>query len=347
MKKLIESSIAAMADHMQFLDLYASIRRQVTNSQVAVLLYHTIHSIREMWFTDVNALNPQQFETQIAYLCRNFEILSLDVIAQYIHQQRTLPQKAVAITFDDGYSDNYHNAFPILKKYSIPATIFLLVGHIEKDNLFWWDKISYAIHYAQVTQLSIKGLGSYSLRSNAEKAKATISIVGHLRQISEAEKNRIVDSIMALCQTEIPDGLAKRLILSWDQVKEMSDAGISFGAHTMNHPILTRLSVEQAREQICDSKRIIEEKLGRNITSFSYPNGKTGDYNETVVKMVERAGFECAVTVIPRLVSPTVSPYQIGRMGDLNDLSRLKVMLSGLWGDLPRMFRQGDKYRNP
>lgn len=339
MRKLTESSIAAMADHMQFLSLYAFIRRQVTNSQVAVLLYHTIHSIGDMWFTDNNAVNPQQFETQIAYLCRNFEILSLDVIAQYIHQRRTLPKKAVAITFDDGYSDNYHNAFPILKKYSAPATIFLLVGHIEKDNLFWWDKISYAIHYAQVTQLSIKGLGNYSLRSNAEKAKATISIFGHLKQIPEAEKNRTVDSIMALCLTEIPDGLAKRLILSWHQVKEMSDAGISFGAHTMSHPILTRVSLERVREEIRDSKRIIEEKLGRNITSFSYPGGKNGDYNESVVKMVEAAGFECAVTVMPRLLSPTVSPYLIGRMADVNDLSKLKVQLSGLWGDLPSSFR--------
>lgn len=340
MRKHMESMIAAVADHVQFVDCYAFIRRQVTNSQVAVLLYHSIHSIGDTWSARAAALSRQEFERQIAYCCRNYEILSLDAIAQYIHQRKTLPKKAVAITFDDGYSDNYHNAFPILNKYSVPATIFLTVGHIEKDNLFWWDKISYAIHHAQVNRLDIKELGSYSLQSNADKAMATSSVVKRLKQIPEAEKKSIVDSIMALCLTNIPDGLAKRLVLSWDQVKEMSDMGISFGAHTMNHPILTRLSFEQARQEIVESKEILEERLGREIRAFSYPNGKTGDYNETVVKMVERAGFEYAVTNIPQLVSPTVSPYQIGRIAELNDVSSLKVMLSGLWGDLMRMLRQ-------
>ena len=340
MRKLMESRIAAMADYVQFLDCYAFIRRQVANSQVAVLLYHSIHSDGDTWSAGADALSPQEFERQIAYFCRNYEILSLDAIAQYVHQQKTLPKKAVAITFDDGYRDNYYNAYPILKKYGVPATIFLTVGHIERDNLFWWDKISYAIHHAQVTQLDIKELGSYSLHSNADKAMATSSVVKRLKQIPEAEKNSIVESIMALCLTEIPDGLAKRLILSWDQVKEMSNTGISFGAHTINHPNLTRVPLEQARQEILESKKILEERLGQKIRSFSYPNGKTGDYNETVVKRVERAGFECAVTNIPQLVSLTVSPYQIGRIAELNDLSRLKVMLSGLWGDLTRMLRQ-------
>jgi peptidoglycan/xylan/chitin deacetylase (PgdA/CDA1 family) len=340
MRKLMQLRMAAMADHMQCLDCYAFIRRQVTKSQVAVLAYHGRHSKGGTNPAIEYTFGPQEFERQIAYFCKNYEIISLDTIAQYLHQQKTLPRKAIAITFDDGYSDSYYFAFPILKKYSVPATIFLVVGHIGKDDLFWWDKITYAIRYAQIAQLDIKELGSYSLQSSAEKEKAIKSVWEHLKQMPEAEKNSIVESIMALCPTEIPDGLAKRLILSWDQVKEMRDMGISFGDHTMNHPILTKVSLERARQEIFESKKIIEERLGDKVRAFAYPNGKTGDYNETVIKMVQRAGFECAVTTIPQLVSPTVSPYQIGRIVELSDISRLKVMLSGLWGDLRCMSGQ-------
>jgi peptidoglycan/xylan/chitin deacetylase (PgdA/CDA1 family) len=326
----IKGVIAAAGHHLGLLDAYGLVRRKLTKSQVAILMYHRVCPKRDSW--SLKPLSPRNFEKQIEYFCRNYEILSLDKLAQCLQEGKPLPERAVVITFDDGYKDNYLYAYPILRKYRIPAAIFLVTGHIGNANLFWWDKVSYAVQHASVERLSLDELGSHSLRSRPDKSRANLIVTERLKKLPDEKKNLLIDKLVQLSGVEIPVDLGRDLILSWDEVKEMSNGDVSFGAHSVIHPILTNMPLEQAKYEIIQSKKDIEEKLGQRVTAFSYPNG---DFNAELVKFVKESAFTCAVTTSPsELITSKDSPYQLSRIAAIEDFNGLKVMLCGLWGDL-------------
>ncbi|MBN2312744.1 MAG: polysaccharide deacetylase family protein [Sedimentisphaerales bacterium] len=154
-------------------------------------------------------------------------------MAQHIHNGTPLPSKAIAVTFDDGYRDNYENAYPVLEKYHIPATVFLTTDFIGTGEIPRWEK-------------------------------------GHYTD-------------------------EKTLMLSWRQVREMSDTGISFGSHTLTHPFLARIPRKQVEKETRLSKEIIEQKIGKSVTTFAYPSG---NYNSDIKAIVKKAGYSAAVSTV-------------------------------------------------
>jgi peptidoglycan/xylan/chitin deacetylase (PgdA/CDA1 family) len=322
--------VAATANGIRLLDTYAFIRRTLIRSQIAILMYHRVGPQNDNWSLETTSL--ENFEKQIRYLSRNYEILLVEQLAQLIREGKDLPTKAVVITFDDGYRDNYVYGFPILRKYHVPATIFLSTGHIGTHNLFWWDKVSYLIHHTEMKQLGLGELGTYQLNSEREKSLATSSLVDRLKKIPDEQKNLAIGQLARISGVDIPGELGKKFILSWQEVIEMSRNGVSFGSHTVNHPILTNLTSDQAKWEIVQSKKDIEEKIGKKVLSFSYPNG---NFNQEIVAFLEKSGYGCAVAVSPyNLISRKNNIYTLSRIGTGDDFNIFKVMFCGLWGDL-------------
>src|ERR1035437_3871237 len=319
------------------LDLYSFFRRKLTKSQVAILMYHRVSPQKDNWSLD--PISPNVFEEQIAYFSRKYEILSLENLAKYFQQGKTLPEKAVVFTFDDGYLDNYQYADPILSKYRIPATIFLTTGHISSDKLFWWDKVRYIIQHTNKSRLNLNELGDYFLQSAKVRSQAQSKITEGLKQITEDRKSFLIEKLAGIADVDIPSGLAKKLILSWDKIKEMSSNGISFGAHTVNHRILANMPLEQAAWEIIHSKKDIEKAIGKEVNTFSYPNG---DFNPNLVKIIKESSFSCAVSVLPqKLIRTSDNIYTLGRISAMEDFEIFKVELCGLWGDIRPVIRRG------
>jgi peptidoglycan/xylan/chitin deacetylase (PgdA/CDA1 family) len=326
------------ANRLGLLDAYGFLRRKLTRSQVAILMYHRICLDRDSW--SLGPLSPREFERQVGYFCRNYELLSIDQLVSYIRQGKSLPEKALVITFDDGYKDNYLYAYPVLKKYRIPATIFLATGYVSTGRLFWWDEMRYILANSTVAQLDLDELGKYSLRP-LNRYQAGFVISEKLKKLPDRRKKVLIEKLANTCQVSIPLGLGKDFVLSWDEVREMSDGGITFGAHSVNHPVLTNLPLEQAKWEIIQSKKDIEEKLGKEITAFSYPNGY---FSPEIVRLVQESGFTSAVSVSPRkLINSTDSTYELSRIAGLENFSKSKVMLCGLWGDLSRLLSRRRK----
>lgn len=194
------------------------------------------HCINDRPYSRLRPTTVADFENQMRYLSKTYNPVSLERIARDLPKQNgaSLPSRAIAVTFDDGYRDNYEHAYPILKKYDIPATIFLTASFVGTGEIPAWDK------------------GYYTDE--------------------------------------------KSLMLSWEQVREMSNGGISFGAHTLTHPLLTRIPRKQAEEEICLSKVIIEQHLGRPVATFAYPSG---DYDSYTKKITREAGYSAAVSTLP------------------------------------------------
>lgn len=332
----IKGLVANIAGYSRLSDAYASLRTSLTKSHVAILMYHRVCPKEDNW--SVPPLSPESFEKQMEYCCRNYEILPLEKVARCMQQRKPLPEKAVVFTLDDGYKDNYTYAYPILKKYCIPATIFLTTGHIGTGNLFWFDKVRYILWNVLPRTLTLDELGTCVVKTATDRTRAALTIIKALKRLPDEEKNLVIEKLFNISEVSIPSGLGNKLILSWDEIREMNSNGIVFGAHSVNHPVLTNLPLEQAKWEIIESKKAIEERLGQPVTAFSYP---IGDVNPELIEYVKESGFTCAVTNgTSKLITLKDNPYQLSRISPGEDFGTFKVILSGLWGDLKGILRK-------
>jgi len=259
-----------------------------------IIPYHMVVDKPNGFYPEISI---HDFEKQVAHLSKNYNVISLDEIVERVARRESL-RGCVAITFDDGFRDNYENAYPILKKYNIPATIFLITGDIENETAPWFIKLRYIFMKTEKVFLQTQvnnEIISVPMRTREEKFVASERLMRCLKQCSIEDRVRVLDKLYT--ELEVHDFYElNNLMLTWDQIKEMSENGISFGSHTVNHPVLTRVSLNKAGEEIWESKKVIEEKTGRMVRSFAYPFGKKGGYSEEISKILKDCGFTCAVT---------------------------------------------------
>jgi len=299
-------------------------------SRVVIVMYHRISTRIDN--SSLRPTSPGIFENQIRYFVQNYEVISLHQIVKYLAEGK-FPEdkKALVITFDDGYKDNYACAYPILKKYGVPATIFLIAQNIGSEELFWWDKVAYLVRHTKLAELQLDELGTYSLETGPDRSGVTHMICQGLMSVPDQRKNMLIAKVQEICGLEVPKYLGSRMILSWDEVKEMSENGIDFGAHSLTHPILTNMPPDAARHEIASSKLEIQSRIGKNADFFCYPNGV---YSADVSNIVKESGFAGAVTTDPNWISTRTDPYLLGRVPGSDDFNILKAVLCGLWGDL-------------
>ena len=237
------------------------------------------------------------FEKQIAHLAKNYKIVTLDEIVDRVRNRDSIRGR-VAITFDDGFKDNYENAYPILKKYNIPATIFLITGYVENGIAPWFIKLRYIFMKTEQTYFQLRSndeIISYSMRSREEKFATSDKVMAYLKDSPDEEKLLLLDRLCKQLVVNEFDGL-NNLMLTWDQIKEMSENGISFGAHTVNHPVLSRITVEEVEKEIRESKEVIEARIEKPVTAFAYPFGKKTEYSNKIIEVLRKFGFKCSVT---------------------------------------------------
>ena len=321
--------------------------RGLRGTQVGIIVYHRVGE--KEGFPFLSPIPLREFEKQIEYLSKTFMVMPLDILVEHVLEKKTLPKRVVAITFDDGYRDNYRHAYPILKRYGLSATFFLATDYINKGVLFWWDQAGYVLQQTRLRNLEMHGVGTYSLRTDAERRRATLRIIETLKGLPDGRKDLLLEDLARVASVQVPSDLGKEFILSWDEIRRMSSNGMDFGAHSHTHPILTRIPLLAAREEIIRSKHHIEEQIGRRITSFAYPNGMPGDFNEDIKKIVRESGFERAFAVCPMgAMSPTMDRYQISRfLAPMEGLCKIKFLLSGLhpaWGLHLRRPRENTRF---
>ena len=326
----IFSPIINAAGLFRFLDAY-SILRKCFGSKIVILTYHRIGTNNNAWLYPPTS--PSDFEKQMKYLKKTNKIISLNKLAEFIQKGTPLEEKIAVVTLDDGYKDNYLYAFPILKKYNIPATIFLVTGHINTGNLFWFDKVKNLIFNTKLKRFELDDLGVFPLNSIKDRLKSLFIITEKLKKISDEKKNIILEKLVNIFNVEIPHDLGRDVNLSWDEIKEMSEGGVEFGAHTVTHPILTRISLDQARFEILQSKKDIEKRLNQSVNTFSYPNGTIEDFNNEIIEIVKNSGYSCAVTTISIVNYSKINLYKLGRLFDPWSYNSFKFLSSGLYSD--------------
>ena len=253
------------------------------------------------------------------YLSNQFNILSLTEAIQRM-KQKELPDNAIVITFDDGYRDNFLNAFPILTTYSIPATIFLISDVVCSGVPPWYEQVFYSLRKTNAPCLHCYGpsKSTYSLKTVPDKALANREILKFLRLLSIEEREFWLDQLTS--QLNIPKPIGEQdLMLSWEDIKTMHENNIHFGSHTATHPILSRLSIEEIKDEVYRSKRVIEDHLGTRINTFAYPSGRAMDFNQEAKYVVREAGYDCALTMIFGANNPDEDLFELRRLTAWDD----------------------------
>jgi len=277
-----------------------------------IFIYHRVNDDRDPFSLD--AMPVLQFRQQMEYLTRNFHIISLDQIARGAFSGNG-QKHCVAITFDDGYRDNFLFAFPVLKELGIPATIFLATGYIESGELPWYDQVCLAFKLTLQSRISLS-VHSEDLSLNTQNARlhALQHTLAVLRAVNENTRLQLLNELFQ--QLRVPPRLnLPNVMLSWDEVCRMSKYGIGFGAHTVTHPVLAGLSRERLEDEVLGSKKSVENRLQHRVRHFAYPFGKPFDIGPEAKRLVRAAGFETAVTTVPGVNDPAQDPFELKRFG--------------------------------
>jgi peptidoglycan/xylan/chitin deacetylase (PgdA/CDA1 family) len=268
---------------------------------VTILAYHRIGIQQtDSGYLDSKIISatPSDFDWQISYLKRCFTVLSFEEFLEGNCKGNSLPPNTAIITFDDGYQDNYELAYPILQRYNLPATIFLITGVIGTSQMMWWDEVAGLIQKSKGNSITIQELGVLKLNSSEDRLRATEKLRRFLKTLPNEQVASALESLRQQLAFSAPPAPPKRAFLTWDEVKEMQKNNISFGAHTRSHPILTRIPIEQAKDEIEVSKSTIEQVTEKPVLTFAYPNGRPGDHNAQTRAILASLRFKAAVTLI-------------------------------------------------
>ena len=252
-----------------------------------------------------------EFEWQMDLLSRYFNPLSLSEALQLMDYGE-LPPRAVCVTFDDGYSDNEELALPILKRLNIPATVFVTTGQLNGGRM-WNDTIIETLRIAKGNSIDLTGagLGLYDISNKVKRFNVALSIIKEVKHWSLASRDKAVRAVASL---EMDGLLPNDLMMSDEQVKNLSINGIEIGAHTETHPILATLDLAAAKREICAPKEKLELLIGRPVEHFAYPNGRPGvDYRVEHRDLSELAGYNSAVSTHWGVASKVSDRWQLPR----------------------------------
>jgi peptidoglycan/xylan/chitin deacetylase (PgdA/CDA1 family) len=280
-------------------------------------------------------VSPRHFEAHLQAIKKYFHPLSMQELVKHL-QRGKVPNRSIVITFDDGYADNLLNAKPVLERYDIPATIYLVTEALVEGRHLWWDDLEWALlqpeALPEVLELNISGnqyswqLGNARHYPTADRqndrqirpwdaAPGTrlaffYSVWQQLRELSKTERLEAIDTIRDWAGMPQKDQRADR-ILTKEELRRLENSSlIELGAHTVTHPSLSRIPTAQQIEEIVGSKIQLENILGHPVTSFSYPHG---EYSAETMGLVRSAGFHSATAIHFRCVFSGEDPFELPR----------------------------------
>lgn len=295
-------------------------------------------------------ISAASFERQVAFLSENCECLTVtELVARMSGRSRISHGKpVVCITIDDGYSDFYNIAYPILKRYGIPASFYVATGFVDGYCWFWYDRLEWIVRHNVDNQVTSDGRTFSSEEWNGDKGKVWGALVSDYLKKDGAVIESLLQDLASQVGVQVPTTAPEHYqAVTWDQLREMQESGIEIGGHTVNHYSLGRLNFSDVVEEVRTCRNRLMEELGRAPKAFCYPNGQPADVPEHYSKVLRDAGFESSVVAYYDKLG-MADPYALRRHGigeswygfqkTVRGVDRLGAVLLGRhnifdWGD--------------
>jgi peptidoglycan/xylan/chitin deacetylase (PgdA/CDA1 family) len=294
--------------------VYGAVRHLTPSRQVAILRYHAICGPEGHAYADPSiCVTPDAFARHVAYLAAHYRVLPLPEIVAALRARRTLPLNTVAITFDDGYADNL-TAARVLRAHDLTATFYITAGCLSGEQTFWLSELRALVAAIPGPDFRlVAGTCEWDF-STATPEDRQLSIT-RLSRLFKATPIPVREDLRLQLRRLAGDPPLPSPMLSWSDLADMDQLGMTIGAHTLTHPNLPSAGPEDARREIVDAKDRLEAELGISVTMFSYPNGGAERYvTPAIQRMVEEAGYEAATTSSNRFATQSSDLFALERL---------------------------------
>lgn len=267
-----------------------------------ILMFHRVvptQKKKRIHNHDSLEITPEHLERIIGYYKKNnYRFCSLDELHQLLMERQTPAEKLVVFTFDDGYKDNFHVAYPILKKHQVPFTIYVTTGFLEKKAVLWWYILEDLLKEEKQIRFHWKGIDYiFNCRTSYEKELAFTKIRGLINQsFVLGDAAEMFEVIFGDFQHKMHT-LADSMMMTWDEVRTISkDKLVTIGAHTINHFPLAQLDIQALQREISDSKTQLENSIDLAVDHFAYPFGKITEASFREFELIKSLGFKTGTT---------------------------------------------------
>jgi peptidoglycan/xylan/chitin deacetylase (PgdA/CDA1 family) len=302
------------------------VARYLSQKFPRILFYHRFAE-KNGW----RRLGASTFERQIKMIRKSFNIISLKNLCARLVNGDMVPPNTIVFTIDDGYQDFYYYAYPVLRKYDIPATVYITTDFIDKKIWLWFDVIDYILSRTEFQSYPITlsdGTKKYSLMGKESRRRAWSEIAGHCLTLKSKEKEEFIKNLSNDLKVHVPHiPVPEYEALSWNEIREMKQHQIDFGSHTCTHSKLTMTESTALRHEIKGSKDRIEEMIDESIDSFCYPNGTREDFDGRIKEIVRESGYANATVAYCECEVDDL--FELGRYGVGIDMLHFQKVIFG------------------
>ena len=313
LRQAIFSTSGALGIHR----LFAFLNR----NQPIVLTFHGVTATppRNICNYEGIHLDLSVFARLMGHLASHYQTVSLARVVDWLEGRSAAPERAVVVTFDDGFRNVLTTAAPVLQRLNIPATLFVTTDFVFEGKMLWPDRLLSALALTGEARVEVEWANEshvFELGDDTRRIEASRALLALCKSLPQAERLALLERVIDRLGVE-----ESRLRGAWDdqrpldpsELKKLPEAGIEVGSHTCSHPIVSRLEPREVKRELEESKRRIEAAVGRPCLDFAYPNGAPGDFNPQTHREVMEAGYRSAVTTIKRRVGRADRCFEIPR----------------------------------
>ncbi len=258
-----------------------------------VLAYHRVDDPTRPsgLYPGLVSATPEAFAEQMAFLSVSYHLVSMAELLDARAGRASIPERSVMVTFDDAYRDFAEHAWPAMRRLGVPVTLFVPTGYPDRpDRCFWWDRLFHALHSTARDACDTPG-GRLPLTTAAERMRAFRAVREQLKRLPHSEAMDAVEAFACRLEASAP----APAVLGWDELRRLAREGVTLAPHSRTHPLLNRVSLEEAREEVAGSLADLQREIGPTAPAFAYPSGA---HDDRVVTVLAEAGFAAGFTVM-------------------------------------------------
>lgn len=280
-----------------------------------------------------------EFDRQMAFLAQRFYVPGGEELQGFFEGRLSLPRYSLAITFDDGYENNFVYALPILQKYGLHAVFFVTTGLVgATDRMFWFDRLDRLLSVMSHKELleRLRRADPFMPEGPITRSHRYFKTLPYTRQMGllDVLEQQVGDRELPPVDRTVYG------VMSWEQVRSMTAAGMTIGSHSANHQILAAVSREDAYKEMLASRLRIEQEIGRRCWCLAYPNGERRDFRPEDESAAKDAGYLCAFTQMSGIINDRTHRYALPRIAipETDDMQVFRSYVSGVQRAMRRLF---------
>jgi len=290
---------------------------QLSAPSIVILRYHSVLEDPEKFATTIgtDCIHAAPiFERHMKLLAQRFNPISMDDVLAFLEGGKTPPRRAVVVTLDDGFKDNFQIAAPILDRLGVPATFYVLVDSVDRSTAPWYCRLRHMFFTSRGATWTDRSTGTiHKLKSAEDRHTAFLAATDFCAGSSLSVREEYMRHAEEALDPK-PFPAESELMMTWDEARTLIKSGHIVGAHTMTHPNLAHIRTEDARSELDDSKRKMQNVLGQSIRHFSYPHPALNpNWNETTLRLTAELGYSTAVTTVCGAVRKGANPLTLPR----------------------------------